>query len=245
MNAAVTVIVLGAGLLLALGQTPTKETAPSAAPDAHRLKTGHFLYRDSSHGKQLGTSRIAIEKDAVTTNYRFSNESIGYADQQWEAVATPSFTPVSAKLSFGKPPGDHLYFEIIYTAGKVTGTLASRTHSVLGPMHPVNAVISPVTVDQRIDWATVLANDLQPGSQFQFSVYDPAIGTSSVLARVSPLEEVRVPAGIFHIHRITYRVKKATGAETYIVFATQSLPRMMVREDFPDGTTTELVETTR
>jgi hypothetical protein len=239
MNAAISFILLGA-LLASSTQTPTKEIVPPATPDAHRLMTGQFLYQDSSNGKELGTSSIRIEKDATTGNYRFSVETNGFADQQWEAVATPSFVPLSARLSFGKAPNRLPYFDIAYASGKVTGSLATRTHSVLGPSHPVDAVISPGTVDQRIDWATVLASDLQPGRQFQFSVYDPAIGSSSVLATVGPLEEVRVPAGAFQIFRITSRVQKATGAEQYVVFATKTLPRVMVREDFPDGTITEL-----
>lgn len=41
---------------------------------------------------------------------------------------------------------------------------------------------------------------------------------------------------------VTYWVKKSTGAERYIVYVSESLPRFMVREDFPDGTIGELVK---
>jgi hypothetical protein len=41
---------------------------------------------------------------------------------------------------------------------------------------------------------------------------------------------------------LTYRVEKSTGAEQYIVYAAESLPRSMVREDFPDGTVSELLK---
>jgi hypothetical protein len=49
-----------------------------------------------------------------------------------------------------------------------------------------------------------------------------------------------VPAGSFQV--VTYWVKKSTGAERYIVYATERLPRIMVREDFPHGTISELVK---
>jgi hypothetical protein len=244
MNAAVTTIALGAAFLSLSGQSQTKDIA-AAQPDAHRLQTGQFTYKDSNNGKELGSSKITIEKEVVTGNYDFSNESKGAFAQQWVATATPSFTPLSASLSFGTGSNSSPYFDLTYSPGKVTGYLVSRTQSELGHKQPVESVISPDTVDQRIDWATVLASDLQPGRQFQFSVYDPGIGTSHVIASVGPLEQVHVPAGSFQIFRITYRVSKATGAEQYVVFATQSLPRVMIREDFPDGTTSELVETAK
>jgi hypothetical protein len=248
MNAAFTTIILGAGFLFLAGQGLTQELSIAPArPDGHRLRTGQFIYRDSSNGKQLGTSRIAIELTAVGGNYDFSAETIGYGDQQWESIATPSFAPLSAKLSFGKAENSSPAFDLTYVPGRVTGFMVTHTHSKpeSGMKRAVDAFVPADTVDQRIDWATVLANDLQPGGRFQFSVYDPGIGVSHVLAQVGPLERIHVPAGFFHVFRITYRVDKATGTEQYVVFASQSLPRVMVREDFPDGTRSELAEELR
>jgi hypothetical protein len=236
MNAAVVTALLGATLLYSSGQNQFKNI-DLAAPDAHRLKTGQFTYKDFANGKELGSGKITIEKDPASGNYQFSMRSSGYLAQRWEAVATPSFQPVSAKIRFGEAPP---YFELTYASGKVTGFVTS--HSAGGAKHPVDATVSPGTVDQRIDWAAVLSNDLHSGQRFQFNVYDPGIGTSHVLVVVGPPEQIHVPAGSFPVFRITYRIEKATGTEQYIVFATESLPRMMVREDFPDGTTSQLVE---
>jgi hypothetical protein len=86
-----------------------------------------------------------------------------------------------------------------------------------------------------------MAFDLRKGIGFEFNVYDPLTGVSEVRARVSP-RRIDVPAGSFHVLAVTYWVKKSTGAERYIVYATESLPRFMVREDFPDGTISELVK---
>jgi len=106
----------------------------------------------------------------------------------------------------------------------------------------VSASIHSNTVDQRIDWAAVMAFDLRKGTRFEFNVYDPATGTSEVRARVGPPRRIDVPAGTFRVFAVTYWVKKSTGAERYIVYATERLPRLMIREDFPDGTISELVK---
>jgi hypothetical protein len=242
MKTAVTAIVLSAGFLFSPSHSSTTETPYALArPDAHRLKTGQFDYRDTNDGKSLGTSRISIEKIGAGEEYNFSAETIGYGDQQWESIATSSFAPVSAKLSFGKTGNRSPSFDLKYAAGRVSGFSVSHASSKEAIRHTIAARISPDTVDQRIDWATVLATDLKPGAHFRFSVYDPAIGISPVLAQVSPVEQVHVPAGVFNAFRIEYRVEKATGTERYIVFANEQLPRVMLREDFPDGTISELL----
>ncbi len=244
MKTAVTAIALGAGLLVSPGHSSTTEMPYTPAhPDAHRLQTGQFDYRDTNDGKPLGTSRISIEKVGADEEYDFSAETIGYGDQQWESIATSSFAPISAKLSFGKAGNRSPSFDLKYVAGRVSGFAVSHARSEAAISHTVDARISFDTVDQRIDWATVLASDLKPGAHFRFSVYDPAIGISPVLAQVSPVEQVRVPAGVFNAFRIEYRVEKATGTERYIVFASEQQPRVMLREDFPDGTISELLVT--
>jgi hypothetical protein len=128
-----------------------------------------------------------------------------------------------------------------YADGKVTGFALNRHSEEPKIQLPVNAIIAANTVDQRIDWATVMAFDLRKGMSFQFNVYDPTTGSSEVRAQVNPPRPIDVPAGTFHVFAVTYWVKKSTRAERYIVYATTSLPRFMIREDFPDGTISELL----
>jgi hypothetical protein len=99
-------------------------------------------------------------------------------------------------------------------------------------------------VDQRIDWAAVLASDLKPGQQFEFNVYDPGIGISRVIVQVGSLERVQVPAGSFEAYRVIYRIEKAGGTEQYQVLASRDTPRVMVREEFPNGSVDELTQMT-
>lgn len=210
--------------------------------DARRLQTGEFTYRDSAKGKVLGESSISIRLNGSDSNYHFSAQTTGYADQHWESIASATLTPISARLTFGKGDDQPTAFQLNYSNDKVTGSALNRRSALPKTPIPVNASINSNTVDQRIDWATVMAFDLRKGSRFTFDVYDPSTGSSEVRARVSPRGRIAVPAGNFNVLTITYWVKKSTGAERYIVYATESLPRFMVREDFPDGTISELVQ---
>jgi hypothetical protein len=226
---------------LTAGAAGTDPAAATTRADARRLQTGEFLYRDSAKGKVLGESLIGIRVGEQDSNYRFSVQTTGYADQHWEAVATPTMSPISARLTFGKGPDQPMAFDLHYVNDKVSGFALHRHSSDPRTQQPVDASIDSDTVDQRVDWATVMAFDLRKGSRFSFKVYDPATDKSDVNAQVSPRRRIVVPAGSFEVFAVTYWVKKSTGAERYIVYATESLPRFMVREDFPDGTISELV----
>ena len=104
-----------------------------------------------------------------------------------------------------------------------------------------SAALSSNTVDQRIDWAAAISGPLATGRQSEFSVYDPGTGVSRVVERVGAPETIKTPAGLFAAIRIEYDVEKRGKRERYVVFATQTLPRVMIREDFPNGVVTELL----
>ncbi len=80
-----------------------------------------------------------------------------------------------------------------------------------------------------------------PGESSKFEVYDPNVGVGHVIVRVAVAASVKVPAGQFEVYRATYQIGKRTGVEQYQVLVTVRTPRMLVREVFPDGTTTDLV----
>jgi hypothetical protein len=235
-------MILSFALMLMTGAGEPGCSLATTRIDARRLQTGEYIYQDSAKGNILGESSISISVGEHDSNYRFSARTSGYADQHWESVASPTLTPISAQLTFGKGPDQPTAFELHYANDKVTGFTLNRHSSEPKTQIPVNASINSNTVDQRIDWATVMAFDLRKGSLFEFNVYDPVTGTSEVRAQVSPRRRIDVPAGTFHVIAVTYWVKKSTGAERYIVYATESLPRFMVREDFPDGTISELLK---
>jgi hypothetical protein len=125
----------------------------------------------------------------------------------------------------------------------VTGT-ATRTRPGEGThTDEIAAELPPSIVDQRIDWAALMSAPLSPGAVLDFTVYDPWAGISPLTARVAAPEEIDVPAGRFRVVRVAYQIAKHDrGVETYVIWVAEQPPRMLVREDFPDGATTQLVE---
>lgn len=211
--------------------------------DAARLRTGSYSFRTLVDGKEVGRSRIQISKSADSGNYVFSNVVIGSFSQSWEAVVSPTFDPVSAKLTFGQGSAARTVFELAYQGSRVTGFITPRKEP--SKRREVNETISDDTVDQRIDWAAVMTlKEYVEGQEFKFKVYDPSTGNSLVSVRIGQSEKTVVPAGSFETVRISYQIDKRSGAETYEVFVTKQAPRFLVKEKFPNGSVTELVELT-
>jgi hypothetical protein len=100
---------------------------PDVLPDldAARLRTGSFSFRTLANGKEVGRSRIQIRRSADSRNYVFSNLVLGSFSQSWEAVASQTFAPVSAKLSFGQGSAARTAFDLSYQGNRVTGFIAS------------------------------------------------------------------------------------------------------------------------
>lgn len=211
--------------------------------DATRLRTGSYSFRTLVDGKEVGRSRIQIRRSADSRNYVFSNLVLGSFSQSWEAVASPTFAPVSAKLSFGQGSAARTVFELAYKGTRVTGFIASQKEPF--KRREVDEAIADDTVDQRIDWAAVMAfKEYVEGHEFKFHVYDAGTGNSLVSVLIGKSEKIVVPAGSFETVRISYRIDKRSGAETYEVFVTKQAPRFLVKEKFPNGSLTELVELT-
>jgi hypothetical protein len=204
--------------------------------DAHRLKTGRFTYQALDHGQEVGRDQLTIRRLAGPERYDFLAEVSGHLTQRWEAVVTPSFEPLSATITFGPDTaGNTPAFSLTYNGQHVTGFLARTTR------RDIDTIVPAGIIDQRVDWAAVMASDLTPGRHFSFAVYDPALGVSQAQASVGPVEHLQVPAGTFDAYRVTYRIAKATGTVEYQVLTTRDLPRIMLREEFPDGVVTNLV----
>jgi hypothetical protein len=208
---------------------------------ADRLRTGTFAYREREGNTDVGQTVITVEHLPNSPNFRFAADISGKFAQQWESIASSAFDPISAKLSFGEVPDSVPAFELRYAQGHVTGFVTDRTGPAKGTNRLVDSPVPPNTVDQRVDWAAVVASDLEPGKQFEFNVYDPGTGISRVVGKVGPLERVQVPAGVFDAYRLIYEMEKSTGTEHYQSLASKDVPRIVLREDFPDGVVGELV----
>jgi hypothetical protein len=193
---------------------------------ADRLRMGAFRYRTLVNGKEAGSSEIRIRRSRAGT-FEFTNEISGAFRQSWAAVASAEFVPVSARLS----SASGTVFELTYRGDRVTGS-AGRV---------VDDVVAAGTVDQRIDWAAVMSmREYGAGGTCGFRVYDPKAGNSRVVVTIGGKERIRVPAGMFDTVRVVYRIAKAQGTEEYRVWMGGGARRFMVREEFPNGSVTEL-----
>lgn len=134
---------------------------------------------------------------------------------------------------------------LAYTGQHVSGdatTSASADGRLPGSDRAVEADIPEDAVDQRIDWATVMATDLAPGQKFLFEVYDAKTAVSHVNCIVSDGGILDTPFGKVPALRLDYSVEKSSGTESYSVYATRAFPRVMLREDLPGGLTSLLVK---
>jgi hypothetical protein len=225
--------IAGLGLFIATGFLLR---ASSEHPfDAKRLRTGRFEYRMMKAGKETAKFTLTVQEGAGE-NYRFTGEATGF-DQKWESVATPSFQPVSATLQMRLRDGKMYSMNLKYADGSVTGSEQKES----SPANKVENDVPLGTVDQRIDWAAAMSGALEVGNKLNFAVFDPATGVSQVTGEIAAEEKITVPAGTYDTIRIIYRIEKSKGTERYEVLATKELPRMMVREDFPNGTSSELI----
>jgi len=232
----------GAVLLLAAFASGTGAQDPRPDFDAGRLRAGVFRYRTLIEGKEAGESRISVRR-SDSGDFVFSNVVEGAFGQSWESVASRGFLPVSAKLTMGEGKDARAVFELTYRNGRVAGFASSRKDGKAPEQTPVDERVADDTVDQRIDWAAVMAvPDYASGGSFAFHVYDPGTGNSRITVRVAGFETTSVPAGSYETARIEYRIEKSRGTETYVALVRKEIPRVLLKETFPNGAVTELVE---
>jgi hypothetical protein len=131
-------------------------------------------------------------------------------------------------------------FELTYKGGRVTGFALMRGQDPPA-RRAVDDPVSADTVDQRIDWAAVMALDLEPGATFHFHVYDPGTGVTPLIGRVDGRETVTAAGSVHEAYRLVYEMRKASGVEHYTSRVTVAVPRMLLGITFPNGSTSTLL----
>jgi hypothetical protein len=218
------------------GQSPGPSIPATIPPfNANRLKQGAFEYRMIKAGREIAKFTVTVAK-LPNGNFRFTGEAMGF-NQNWESIATPLFHPISAMLRMQRKDGKLYSMNLRYDGDRVTGSQQTESSA----SNKIDNHIPAGTVDQRIDWAVVMASGLEIGDKLHFTVFDPATGVSEVTGETIRAEQVIVPAGTYDAVRVIYEIAKSKGTERYEVIVTTSLPRIMVREDFPNGTSSELM----
>jgi hypothetical protein len=209
--------------------------------DANRLKQGNFQYRTLLGGKDAGEDVLTIKKNSVSGIFEFSDSVSGAFSQQWEATTTAAFKPISARLSFGEGSERRPAFDFTYAEGRAKGTTRAKGQQQQRGTGPFDLPVPADVVDQRIDWASVMSLDLIAGRHFEYHVFDPGSGVSRISGQISGPEKISVPAGSFDAMRIVYQIEKTNAVETYQVLTNARGPRMLLREEFPNGAVTDLL----
>jgi hypothetical protein len=200
--------------------------------DAALLKEGRFTYRTTLKGKLLGETLLEVRR--IGTSYRISMSAPEIA-QSWQATVEKSFAPLTASLSMQGKKGAYT-MNLSYAGAKITGEEREA-----GVTRPVNARAEGVTIDQRVDWASMIAVKSPERGALALKVFDPGSGSSEMLGRIGEAQPLSGAWGDATALRLDYTICKREHLEQYTVYATQEAPRYMLREDMPNGLVSELI----
>lgn len=225
---------MSAALLIAIhvAQPPehTCEVAAANPPgfDASRMREGRFTYELTEDGSAAGQFVLTIRRRPNGT-WKLTGNAIGFK-QHWDAVTMAHLEPLRANLTLIRQ-GQPYRMELRYIAEHVTALEITSKGTATESRKSRTEAVPAATVDQRIDWASVMASNLVPGQTAAFHVFDALTGSSPVCASASQAPRMSSPLGDQKVIRFDYRVSKGGESEAYTVYATDSMPRVMLRED--------------
>jgi hypothetical protein len=200
--------------------------------DAAQLKEGRFVYHTTLKGESLGETVLEIRR--AGSNYVISMSAPAIA-QSWKATVARSFAPLSASLEMRGKKGPYS-MALEYDGAKISGEEREG-----GVTRPVGAVAKGVVLDQRVDWAAIMAANAPATSSIALHVFDPSTGSSSMLGKIGGTQAMRGAWGEAPAIRLDYTICKRDHLEEYTVYATFETPRYMLREDMPNGLVSELI----
>jgi hypothetical protein len=205
---------------------------PNPTFDASLLKEGRFTYQTTLKGESLGETVIEIRR--VHGDLRITMSAPKVA-QSWEAIVGRTFSPRSASLQMRGKRGAYS-MKLLYTRTSVSGE-----ESESGITRPVSAALDGLVLDQRVDWAAMMVATASEKSVIAMRVFDPGTGLSQMVGKVAGVQSIRRDDGEVAALRLDYSICKRDHLEEYSVYATREAPRYMLREDMPNGLTSELV----
>ena len=200
--------------------------------DATLLKEGRFIYHTTLKGESLGETAIEIRRAGAQFIVSMSAPKIA---QAWRATVAQSFAPLAASLEMRGRKGPYA-MELKYSGASVTGEEREG-----GVTRSVSASVEGVVIDQRVDWAAMMASKAPADSSIAMRVFDPSTGVSEMLGRIGGTQSIRGSWGEAAALRLDYTICKREHLEEYTVYATRETPRYMLREDMPNGLVSELV----
>ncbi len=206
--------------------------ASRVAFDAELLRQGIFTYQLSVEGKPVGTAKIEIRR-LPSGEYRIQSDAEDFG-QRWSSTLKRDFTPLAAELHMPTRKIPY-HMSLRYSGKRVMG------EEVRGDAKtPVAAPLSGQVIDQRVDWAAMMAA-VVPASGVRFGVFDPGSAISPVEGSRKPAEPIDSVMGKQNAIALHYTIRKTDHEENYVVYATESLPRVMLREDMPNDLVATLI----
>ena len=232
-------VLVAATLSFARAIADTPATPPHVVFDATRLREGVFKYELRRNGEVLGTTTIEVRRERADEFLILMDAR--EISQRWSARIGRRFNPLAAKLEMFT--GVKLYrMSLLYSDTQVSGTEIKP-----GPKGPlttkVKATIQRQVVDQRVDWAAMMAAEFGKAKSVEFDVYDPGTGFSRLVGTKTDVPPIDGVLGKQPAIRFDYTIHKKDHAEAYSVYGTQFEPRVMLREDMPNGLVALLVGT--
>jgi hypothetical protein len=218
---------------MCLGAHASLAADPGVVFHAEDLRQGRFTYELSLKGKPLGRATIEIRRQE-SGDFRISFDSSD-VKQRWNSTLGPRFTPIAAELEIRSREPYYL-MSIRYSDTAVSGTESNGSST-----REVAATLRGQVVDQRVDWAAMMAARFPKSGTATFEVYDPGIGFSRLEGSTAPAEPITSVLGRSAAIRLDYTIHKGDHPESYSVYATKARPRVMLREDMPGGLVSVLV----
>jgi hypothetical protein len=232
-------VLAAATLSIAPAFADTPSTTTRVVFDATRLREGVFKYELRRNGELLGTSTIEVRRETAD-EFLILMDAREIA-QRWSARIGRRFNPLAAKLEMFT--GAKTYrMSLLYSDTQVSGTEIKQ-----GPKGPlttkVKATIQLQVDDQREDLAAMMAAQFGKAKSIEFDVYDPGTGFSRLVGTKADVPPIAGVLGKLPAIRFDYTIHKKDHAEVYSVYATQVEPRIMLREEMPNGLVALLVAT--
>ena len=234
-------------LLAIAAAQPAISAAPPAEPitkadnhrahavefDAASLREGRFTYRLSIEDEVLGLAIIEV-RHAGRDSYKitFDSKDLG---QRWTSSFGARLDPIAATLDIADEQSPYSM------SLRYSGTGVSGTQSAKGAAKPIAAVFDRQVIDQRVDWAAMMAAEIPRAKNVEFAVYEPDAGLSRLVGSRSESPPVGGVLGNVPTIKLDYTIHKDHGAESYSVYATKAEPRIMLREDMPGELVSVLV----
>jgi hypothetical protein len=227
-------VLASSGVAIAAAPACPPADGADASPtfDATLLKEGRFIYRTTLKGKSLGETAIEIRRAGSQFIVSMSAPKIS---QAWKATVERSFAPLSASLEMLGRKGPYV-MELKYVGSRVTGEVSEGGFTLA-----VNESVEGLVIDQRVDWAAMMASKAPAESSIVMQVFDASTGLSQMLGRLGGTQPIRGYWGEAAALRLDYTICKRDHLEEYTVYATRETPRYMLREDMPNGLVSELI----